>query len=237
MALILDAVTLAIILLCLLVGYKNGFVKTAYRLFRTIISFVAALVFAKPFSAFIASTDIFKSFVDNLYGKVDKIVLDIPVTGDVPLDGALSESSVTYLADLGVTLSELGEKISSLISAGEENIRAGIKEYVLAPAAESLAYAVAFVLLFIAASLALRIICAVLEGTVKVAGLGGVNSVFGLLLGACGGIIYALIFCCILTALMPYISTTDIGITAETAQNTYLFKRLSEFGMSLLFGA
>ena len=236
MSIILDVITLAIILLCLLIGYKNGFIKTAYRLFKAIISLVVALVFAKPFSSFIASTDIFKGFVDNLYSRVDAIVLDVPVTGEVPLESTLSESSVKYLNDLGVTLGELADKISSLINAGEENIRSGIKEYLLAPAAESLAYAVAFVLLFVLSAFALKIVCFVIDGTIKVAGLGGINQFLGLLLGACGGVLYALIFCCVLSALMPYISTTDIGITAETLGETHIFKILSDFGMNLLFG-
>lgn len=237
MAVVLDIIPLAIALVCILSGYKNGFIRTAYKLFRTVASFIVALVFAEPFSKVVAENPLFKSFMDGIYKKFDGMDFKIPETTTVSLEDSLSPAAKDFLAKLDISFSELGDYITSLINSGEQNIIEGVREYVLDPITSSLAFALAFIILFFVSGIAFKIISIIMDGTVKVVGLGGINRFFGLLLGGVGGFVYAVAFCTVVTIIMPYLVTADIGITESVVAETRVFREIAAIGMGWLFSA
>ena len=221
-AIVLDIITIVIIAVCVVYGCTKGFIKTLYKLFSGIIALLVALVYAKPFSGVIAQTDVFKNLVNNLYANVDKI--DIPVDGGQIVESQLSEASGEFLSKLGISLEEICEYISSLVSSGVDNVTQGVKDYIIAPAADSLAHTAAFVILFVLSLIALRVICFVLDKTVNISGFGGVNKFLGFILGGGAAFVYSIVFCLVSVSIFPYLAASGVEIGTDTIAETHLFK-------------
>ncbi len=233
MAITLDIIVVAVIVLCVIFGYKNGFVKTVYRLLRTVGSFIVALIFAKPVSYILAETPLFKSIIDGIGDKIQSIELfSHEAKNGISIEESLTPAAKQMLDNLNISLAEFGEQISALISTGEQNLKDGVRDYVLTPIAESLSFAIAFILLFLGTAIALKILSVVLEGTLRLVGLEKVNRTFGLVIGLAQGFIYALVICTLVSAFMPYLSASELGITPAVVADTYVFKEIAKIGTS-----
>lgn len=211
MCIAVDIVLLTMMVVSAFLGWRRGFVRS----FMNFISFILAIIFSVIFvpkltpvyqekitplisDAVSGQIDqiseeggsvIFSEVVDRvagvLGGYIDKIDL---ATDDVSDDGAADENEL-------ISSGELTEKKDDIVNR------------IADPISEKISYTLAFMTLFLGATVALKIITRILDSIFKLPLLKGINKSVGLLFGALIGLVWTYIAAVTLVAVFPLLTS------------------------------
>lgn len=172
----IDLIIVLIMAATIITAVKRGFIVSLFSLVSLIVAFVVALAFCEPLGEYF--NDAF------VYSYVEPHVADL-------ID---SEGIEKIESDaVGAMLDNLPEEIHKAIDVLNIDVEKLIGDIVIAPEniAEILAVkisglvskALAFIVLFLAALIILKVVCFVLNALSKLPVLKGINKTFGLLFG------------------------------------------------------
>lgn len=228
MNILIDGIIIAIFVCCCIWGYKSGLVKMTVNLLKNIIAIVIASVFASRVGAFLYDT-VLKSFLETK--AVDKIAgwlgVDPGSTIDVrPLLDSKHSEFTKFLERLGFKLEQVGDKYSE-IGGEAENAGEVLVEYLMKPLGTALSNVIAFILIFIASVLVIKLIGFIVNKIVSLPVLNITNKLLGLVLGAALGVVFVFIFVAIVDTVIPLISINGEHFTAASIEEgTIAYKYL-----------
>mgnify|MGYP003305359782 CR=1 FL=1 len=207
---ILVVVILAVILLCVLAGYKNGFLKTAFSLVSWIVVLVICNV-ATPMvtQMLIEKTDIETTIQFVLDAKINEMM------SNVMTETGLSDLPESLPEDMSFELPEelqaaLPEELRNILAAGSQ-ITDGISQDALvdtALIAEKVVGIISLLMVLVFSRVAIMVVNIVLGIASKLPLIGPLDKVLGLVCGAGKGLIWS------------WIVLTIVSVLALTGINT-----------------
>lgn len=178
MSLVLDVILLIIAAICIIGGYKKGFIRSVMNLVTAAVSFLAAYALTPNLAAYISD-----KFVMNMVSGDIKDTLDslTSVTG-----GSLEK----LFADMPEALSNMLARYNcnaSVVAAADTT--ESLARDIAAPTVNVISTAISFLIIFIVAVIVMKILTLILDGVFKLPLLNGANKMLGLVFGAVTAIV------------------------------------------------
>ncbi len=220
---LIDAIIVIIAAACCIWGFKSGFVKMIVSFLKNIIAIIIASVFASKLGAYLYE-NVFKSVFESL--TVDKISKWLGTSTDgAPDIGPLLDTEnsefLSFIDKLGFDFGSISEKYAEFGESAEE----AMIEYISRPLGVTVSNVVAFILIFIASVLIIKLIGFIIDKIVKLPVLNVTNRLLGLVLGAVLGVIFIFVFTGIVDAILPLIKINDEHIVVGAVEEgTILYK-------------
>ncbi len=233
MNILADLILVAVIALCAFIGRKNGFVKTIFSFFSSIVAFIVASLLSRPIGAFLGENVFYPFFEKHVLTALSegagKSVAEIDFS-------ALPEACKAVLSRFQVTEEALkGFLAESGQTAGQATADA-VGRYVAEPIAHSVGVAVAFAALFIVSLILLRILSRALDLISKLPVLNFSNRTLGLVIGLVFGLFIAFLLSGILSLSEPMLQGVENAFfQAFDVEETVLLKLFSKVDLLSVF--
>ena len=200
---VLDIIIIGMLIFCVAVGYKNGFVKTVMNFLSFIIAFIMAKTFSPALSDFICANWVKPGFVAGVINKIENIL------GNVSLNSMVKDPNrpadfTKILTGYGVETPEVSRWLGEATAKGVEEVEY-VADNLVAQIAHNISYFLAFAAILLASLLLLKIAAALINRVVKLPGLNLINSAGGIVLGLIYGIILSYIFVFLADFILPYL--------------------------------
>jgi len=213
---IIDLVLLAIILLSIWRGYRNGLIAGLLAACAVLFSFFAADVLSETYSQ--EFTNMLEPFVS---GVVDSSATEAETYfQNQGVNPSVYDMSLKSLGKIGImkTAAEnIARQLETEVTETGHVLRAAMVDKLCSIAAYVLCYVIMFVLLIIA----FGVIGNLINLAFKLPGLELVNTIMGILFGLAKGLMYAF-------AIAWVLRFTGLLIPEETVDQTILLKKLME---------
>ena len=194
MSWIVDLVILAILALCVLLGYKRGLAKCAIKILSFVIALIVAFVFFRPISNWVIQNT---EFDDNIKNSITHIIQD-----DVEEDGELKEDS-----NLPQSMVEhINEEIKAGVNQTKENAVNTVANEI-SIIAVNICVAVG---LFIATKLILLIVNAIFSLITDLPILKQIDKTGGIIYGVLEATIIVFAVFAVISAISPIIENTGL---------------------------
>lgn len=227
---LLDIFLVILFIVCVSLGYKNGFVKTIMGIVSFVVSFIMAVMFSPQLSEFLYVKYIKPNFINEII--VDLADIIGKGVDNLNLSKLLDELPKDFekiLTNYGSSADEVGAWVEHAASSGAESINGFVANNLVSPIAKNVSYFIAFVLIFAVAMILCRILTAVINGIVKLPGLNFVNRTAGLLLGILYGLTWAYALVFLTSLVLPYcVARGWISSAPSLINDTLFFKWLYE---------
>lgn len=223
MSWVIDIIALVIILICVAVSAKRGFVKVAAEA----VGFVAAAVIAFTFSTPLAEF------------TYDKVIEPPVIKAAVEAVGESAEHEAwNALPDFlvkkesaffGTTVNQFTEKISENIANGTESAVKTASQEIVRPVAVKLFNLLYSVILFLVLLIVVKLLAKFLNGLFSFSIVGSLNRTLGGILGGIKGIIFAVIFCLVISLIVSFTGKPFLIFTPESIHGSVVYKIISQF--------
>ena len=228
MNIILDLIVVAIIALTVILSVKRGFVRSAVEL----AGFVLAVVLAFNLGPVLA---------DTTYESVIREPVAKTVAGS--LDSAVGEQ-VTSLSDkvwsgipsfitsnaekFGITRDVMDSSLNAVTSNNTADIALELTDKVVKPVAVAGLKVVYGFLIFIILAILAKILAKPINKLFSISFVGTLNRLLGAVLGLGKGIVYAILFCAIISIIVIFTDSGFLIFTKENIEASTVFKWLCE---------
>ena len=221
----LDIIIAGIIIICLYIGFKKGFVKTVMSLLSFIIAFFMAHTFSPPLSSYVYSNWIKPNFVSALISRIENFLSPSVSLNSLVENSNPPDNFLKMLESYGVKIPDVQGWINEAALRGTGNLNEYVAANLVEPAARGISDFLAFAAVLFVSLLLLAIITALINGAVKLPGLNMLNRIGGLALGGLYGAGISYIFTLLVYYALPYLAaSTPIGVTREIINETIFFK-------------
>ena len=217
MTILIDLIILAIILVCVLIYAKRGFVKSVFG----VVGFVAAIVLA-----FMLSTPLSNFTYDKAIEPVVSTAIEKTLTEEVANSTqALSENVIEALPSFikNNINEESFSKIDILNVDTAHSFSEKICEDIVKPAAISVLKIIFSLVLFAILSIALKFLVKLINKVFSFSIIGKVNTTLGAALGVIIGIIVAVVFVLAVNLIISF-SGEFLFFTPDNISGTILFR-------------
>lgn len=214
MSIIVDIIILAIIALCVFLGYKRGLVGVAFKIFSFIIAIAISLIFYKPIAGYI---------IDNtkLDESISQKVVEVMNKNEEEKESSSQEEENSNVSS--VIVKHINESVENATQEAKDSI------------VESASYGIAtsiirfgvMIILFIVTNILLLIVKAFTNFLTDLPILKQFNELGGILYG----LIEGLFFVYVLLAIFSFIS---IGNIQEIISNSYIGSILYNYNLILM---
>lgn len=233
MSLALDGIIIIVVVFIIVLAAKKGLVRSVMGLFSSVASLIVAYAFAPVVSGYINENYLLGKMTDNISKTLKGWSLD--TSSDLfNLDRLASNPTPDFqnvLERYGVGLEKISDSLRGLVGVGENEVN-NIAERIAEPTSSILSSAIAFILIFIAALIVLKLITLLLDAIFKLPVLSGINRVLGVLFGiAEAGLVASVL------AVVLYVLVTSLGAISpslfgkQVVDNTVICKFLVEDGL------
>lgn len=234
---LLDIALLAILLICIIIGYKKGFVRTVFGFLSFIVAFLTAKYLSPPLSAFLFEKYVRPALSDRLVEDLASIIGK--GVENLNLNKLITEQPnefINKITGYGSNVNEVSKWVETSVKSGASNVNNFVATNVVTPVSRSVSDFIAFTAVFVAALIILNIFLLILNHIVKLPGLNLINRVGGVLLGVLSGVLWAYVFVFLMSLILPYfVAQQGIDSAASVINDTIFFKWLYENSpMSLL---
>ena len=221
---VLDIIIVLIIIFCVVMGYRNGFIKTVLNFLTFIIAFVMAKTFSPQLSDFIYSGWVKPNFVARVTEKIENLLGNVSLNHMVK-DPNRPDDFINMLEGYGFKLPNIEEWISEAASKGTANVNEFVATKLVEPLAEGMSYFFAFTAILLAAIILFRIIAVLINKAFKLPGLNLINKTGGIILGIIYGMAASYIFVFLCYYVLVYLSANaHIGSVPSIINDTVFYK-------------
>jgi len=233
MNLIADLIIVFIIGLSVLMGWKNGFIKTVLNLAGGVVSFFVAVAFTNPLGTYIDTSFIRPMLVDSVLSKLANILNGTIETLDISrLFQDKPSEFVNLLKSLNIDVNEAGECFEDLKQSGVESVNGAFAEQVVSPISNAISCVIAFILILVICLIIVKLLKVLSDVIFKLPVLKQSNKIFGLLIGLLIGIFFSFVVASLIMWLLPYIQESrNQFVQSFEPGKTTLFKLFTEFDL------
>ena len=229
LAILFDAVMLAVVLITVILCIKRGFVESLFRSLGFITAVFCALILTSVISPFLKD-----AFVEDLSFKF--VSTTVCKTGDGRGFDDIFKDIVDEnpefckaVEHIGINVSELEEYASEISESEKEEATALLIKKIATPLCDLLSDVLAFLIGFAGAYLLIKLAAYLLDVIVKLPLLRGLNKTFGALYGIVLGWVRAGFVIMITTAAYPIIASyyPEIPFLEDIVARTVIFEFLA----------
>ncbi len=224
MSIILDLAVVAVVVICIILAAKKGFVRTLIDLIGFVAAIAVAFTLSSPISSFLYEKTIEPPVSKAVYSAVDKSLGETTESAKEAINKLFDSlpAGVSKLADkTGYSADALAEKMQS--ATDSEEISNQICANVIEPAISTIVKYIVAILLFVITLILMKFVSKFINSLFKGALLGTANLVLGGALGACKGIIFVAIGCMAISLIAGLISNNSLS---DAIDNTRIFKTI-----------
>lgn len=221
---IVDAIIIAIIAIVIVRSSKKGFVSSLVDTFAMIIATIVSYMFTPEVSQFI-----YDSFIKNSVSKGFEKVLDDMNTNTAVADkvdamiASLPESAVNLADSLGIiNLNSIGAGIHMPGVIDDNQLITTVLNDFAYNVMITITKIVVFFILFVVATLVLRMVSNFLENINKIPLIGKLNSTLGGVLGVAKALIIILVVCTVMYFIISSSDNVDL-VGAISGSKIYNF--------------
>ena len=232
-SLLLDIVIVAIFVVSIIIGVRRGLVKSLVGIFGHAIALVLALIFSVQLGTYLNDNYIFKPMNDWVVNQLtsDPESEKTPIS-DVDLDGLFDRLPSFFtetFSYLGLDVDELAKQYDTFKAEGKEQAKSSIIELMVKPLSSIVSRVIAFVIIYVLALIAVRILWHLSDLIAKIPVVRTFNQAGGGLFGAVAGVILVFIFVSIAHLTSPYVlKDKPIAERKEIYNGTYIYSRVCE---------
>lgn len=216
---IYDAAAVAIILICMARGAKDGFAKAFVQTVGMVVSVAAALYVSRVCASLIYTTAIQPGLLSTIESSIDNAVdTESVVEGLKSALGAIPALSAVLFDFSGVEAS-----LDGAVNLESSKIAAVVESSVIRPVVEPLLQMIIFILTLIILMFVVTLLAKGSKGFNKVPVIGGINSFLGALMGIING---GVLLCAAAAVISLIISAKGDSqyLSQDIISNTYIFK-------------
>ncbi len=231
----LDIIIILIIGLTLYFSAKSGFVKTTISASSFILAIALTAAFSSPLAEIIKQTPIADSIRTATEEKINDILLNNSFDIDSLLDGESSEFN-NLLSVAGINNDSLSDWYGENVTSSIEDVTAGLAEKITTPIIDTIAMAVAIIIIYIGTRIALMILSFVLDQIFRLPVLKSCNKLLGIIVGVVLALIRVCLFCFVANLLIK--NADFLGnefISSLVPEKTLLFKSFTQFDIFSFF--
>lgn len=216
---IYDAAAVAIILICMARGAKDGFAKALVQTVGLVVSVAAALYVSRVCASLIYTTAIQPGLLSTIESSIENAVdTESVVEGLKSALGAIPALSAVLFDFSGVEAS-----LDGAVNLESSKIAAVVESSVIRPVVEPLLQMIIFILTLIILMFVVTLLAKGSKGFNKVPVIGGINSFLGALMGIING---GVLLCAAAAVISLIISAKGNSqyLSQDIISNTYIFK-------------
>lgn len=243
MAIALDVIIAAIILITVIVGTKRGFISAVFDFCKFIASVILAFVFKDTVAGYIMNTKIFDGAKASVTNALTEAISN--AGGNISSSemlAAFEKENATLLGIIelfGGSFEKAKEWISGMSGEGG-NAAELAAQYIIEPASKVCSQVIAFIAIFVVSLIVLALLQKLLNLIFELPVLKQVNKTGGFIIGCVCAFLYVSLFCAAASALLSNSELFGIVIPENIVENTVLFKFFTENNLftyiGLLFG-
>ena len=235
MYIVIDIILAAIFIICLIVGWKRGFIDEALRLLSGIIAFFCAY-FITPYAAPYVNEHLFYGRISEYTSKVLGGLENGGGASALFGDGEANETFRKFIEKFGADYDQLKQSVIERADQSTEAIVTGLTEKIANPVSYAISYALCFIVIFIAALLVLWLIRHLLNLAAKLPVLKTANKILGLVLGGLLGVLFVWVISALLKLGLPYLTIMAPKIFPEDLFERSIILNLTYY-LNVLRGA
>lgn len=221
---IIDIILAALLAVCLIVGWKKGFVKSLMDLASNLIAFIVARVVSQQAAPAIYSNYFEQHARDTLTRELSSAGSSASAQVQSALD-SIPESLDGFLGLLGLDKQALTESISQKLTDGAETVDV-LMTNIVSPIFTAVIKLAAFVVVFIVAVLLLKLLTLLLDKLTELPAIKQANELFGLAFGAVKGVILIAVVCFTLELAAGFIGNESFSTLVENSKIIGVFDNI-----------
>ncbi len=222
MAIFTDALIVGIILLCIIIGKRKGFIYTSIE----VVGWLIVSFFAIYFSS-VLSNWIYDSYIrDSIRSEINLTLSETYNEGVIEAIDTVLSGFPKFIINIFEQNDVTAQSVATVESSRAEiaNTMADVIKPVICPLISTvisfIIFTVGIFLVRFSAKLCSRIIK-------RIPIVGALNSTLGIFVGFLKGVVISVIFVSIISNIVPLFDNGVFGITSETLASTYIFRFLT----------
>ncbi len=232
MNILIDLIIAAIIAFNVILGWKQGFVKTALKSLVLVAALIAAFSLVNPVRNYVMGTESAGEWENKIYESVvtalDGVSSDMSEEAETEEDAALKLESL--LSSLGVDTAELKNDIEQWKDNKTDEIKHSIAQKIAHPLLKALVTFVSFIGIFFAVYVLALVVVFLLDKFTSLPVLKQANTLLGIIVGLVLAFAEASVFVSSVQLLLPVNALG--GVFANfTPESTFLFKFFGSFNI------
>lgn len=230
MGVILDLIVLAIIVLTVFLSARRGFVRTAVELVGFIAAVIISLTISTPLSNATYDKIIEPAIVSSASSLADSSVDDSAAAIDAFWNG-MPEWVKGGVEKAGISKDSIDTSIAANIGNGVRSAMESASQSVIKPAVTGTLALVYQAILLIVLLIIVKPLAKFVNKLFSFSVIGTANRVLGGAVGVVKGIIYAALFCLLITVIISFTSNGFWIFNAETAEQSLFFSFFNSLGL------
>lgn len=229
MGIILDVILAVIILICIIVGAKRGFAKTAIETVGFFLALYVAFTLCTPIATAVADKTVKPAIVSKISTAIPETASSITEDAAQSVWDTLPEYVQKLATKANYTPKNLADTVNGQSYNGSDKIANTIASDVVMPFVYNLAKIICAIILFVILLIVVKLLAKLISGIFKLPVLNGVNKLFGAAFGGVQGVLYASLFCVVISAVISLNYTGFWFFTKDNIEASTLFKWLITF--------
>ena len=238
----LDIIVAAILVISIVSGVKRGLVKSLISLVGNIAALVVALIFSVQLGTYLNDhyirTPLYDWTVNQLTSDPDNSDTSIE---DVDMED-LFENRPEFFTNLceymNIDIDEMNQRYEEFRANGEEQAKSAVIDVMVEPISNAVSRVIAFIIIYILALIAVKLITLVSHVITKLPIIRSFNKLGGGMIGVVIGILISFIFVSMVHLSSPYIlRNMPISERTQIFESTTIYKFVYKMNpLSLTFG-
>ena len=213
---LMDIAVLAAFLLFIILGFKNGVIKSFLQLINSVVSWLFSLYISKFAAGFVYEYFVSPSIIRSVESSINEKGLNSSYIID-----KLPKFLLGLLPDYGITM----DKITHIINSVSKEVLPKEISRILMPVITDILKPVILVLLFAALFILGRILTHFVLKMFKLKSLNYSDKILGGIFGLFKGYVAVLVFACMVRAFVPFLDDEkQRNFVSETISSTVIFK-------------
>lgn len=194
---IIDIILAALLAVCVIAGWKRGFVRSLMDLASNLIAIIVARIVSLRFAPYIFSA----YFEQRAHDALKKELASAGGSAASQVQSALDsvpESMNGFLSLIGIDKDAFAASLSEKLGQSGSNVTDVLMTDIVSPIVTAVIRLVLFIAVFALAVLILKLVTLLLDKLTELPALKQANELFGLLFGALKGVIVIAVVCFVL---------------------------------------
>ena len=232
MNIIIDLIIAAIIAFNVILGWKQGFVKTALKSLVLVVALIAAFSFVNPVRNYVLETENGKNWQDKIHSSVITVLDNISANDqeEVAEEEESTGKLTSLLSSLGVDVQDIQNDIEEWKETKSDGIKESIASKVSPVLLKTAVTFGSFIVIFLAVYILATVAVFLLDKFTKLPVLKQANTLLGIVAGIVLAIAEACVFVSLVQLLLPVNALGGI-FAGFSPESTYLFKIFGSFNI------
>lgn len=206
---ILDIILAVVFVICVLAGYKKGFVKSLTDLVSHAIAIIAARILSIRFAPVIYSN----YFEEGISEKISSQIESFGSGASSQIESTINNlpNISGFLQLVGVDQSQIAQSVSGQIKNEGVDLVSSLMTNLVSPVATFIVRILILILAFFVCLIVMKIISKLLEKLSKLPVLKQANKGFGLLFGAIKGLIIVAVVCALSLLIAGFVDSESLS--------------------------